>query len=111
RHERLTIVNSSTTTQSLVVAYTGLAWNIGTNLGTEVIWHNGALDGYVSLLAFNPVKQIGLVILCSCDERDAVPPAVYVVPSLLNPSSIFTPGKVASTINANASVVAPGNVK
>ena len=35
RHEELTIVNSSSTTQSLQAVYVGLGWHIITNLGTK----------------------------------------------------------------------------
>ena len=113
KHEQRTIVNSSTT-KSLLAVYIGLGWDIVTNLGTEVVYHTGGIDGYTSLLAFNPTKQIGLVILCSCDEKDAILPANWinnVTPSLLNLSSIFTSGKVPPITNANTSVVSQGNVK
>ena len=50
--------------------YTGLAWNILTNLGGEdtVVLKDGGIDGYISYIAFNPTKQIGLVVLCTCDS-------------------------------------------
>ena len=44
-----------------------------TDLGNQVIWHNGGIDGYSSFVGFNPDEQIGLVILCSCYFTD-VPP-------------------------------------
>ncbi|MGN6632436.1 MAG: serine hydrolase [Nitrososphaeraceae archaeon] len=62
RHEEITIANSS-------VIYIGLGWHIITNLGTEVINHAGGIDGYTSFIGFNPTKQTGLLILCSCDGR------------------------------------------
>ena len=102
RHEELTIVNSSSTTQSLQAVYVGLGWHIITNLGTEVINHAGGIDGYTSFIAFNPTKQIGLVILCSCDGRDALLPESWlnvVTLSLLHSSGIFAPGKVAPITN------------
>jgi CubicO group peptidase (beta-lactamase class C family) len=115
RHEEITIANpSSTTTQSLLVVYIGLGWNIITNLGTEVIYHTGGLHGYASLVGFNPTKQIGLVILCSCDEKDAVSPLRWldiVTLSLLHSSGIFAPVKVAPITNANVSAAAHGNVE
>jgi serine-type D-Ala-D-Ala carboxypeptidase/endopeptidase len=76
RHEVLTVANSSSATKSLQAVYTGLGWNINTNFGTEAITKDGAIDGYISVLGFNPTKQIGLVILCSCDERN-VPTSVF----------------------------------
>jgi D-alanyl-D-alanine-carboxypeptidase/D-alanyl-D-alanine-endopeptidase len=75
RHEgnpvaKLNIVNSSSTTQSLLDNYIGLGWNIFTNLGSEVIYHAGSTTGYISFVAFNPTKQTGILFLCSCDYRD-----------------------------------------
>ena len=46
---------------------------VPTDLGTQVVWHNGGINGYSSFVGFNPDKQIGLVILCSCYFTD-VPP-------------------------------------
>ncbi len=70
RHEEKTIANLSTTaTQSLLAVYISLEWNIITNLGTEGIYQTGAIDGYLTIIGFNPSKQIGLAILCSCDEK------------------------------------------
>jgi serine-type D-Ala-D-Ala carboxypeptidase/endopeptidase len=54
-------------------AYVELSWFSTTNLGIEVVWHNGGIDGYSSFVGFNPSKQIGLVMLCSCYLTD-VPP-------------------------------------
>ena len=101
-----TIANSSTT-QSLLALYMGLGWNIATNFGTEAITKDGAIDGYYGVLGFNPTKQIGFVILCTCDERDVPLVNWYssVQFTLLNPSSIFTSGKVPPITNANTSVV------
>ena len=45
-----------------------------TDLGRQVGWHNGGIDGYSSFIGFNPAKQTGLAILCSCYFTD-VPPA------------------------------------
>ena len=56
-----------------VSANMGLSWFSTTDLGNQVIWHNGGIDGYSSFVGFNPDKQIGLIILCSCYFTD-VPP-------------------------------------
>jgi serine-type D-Ala-D-Ala carboxypeptidase/endopeptidase len=66
--------------------YIGLGWVITTDLGKEVIWHTGAIDGYSSIIAFNPEKQIGIVILCSCDTKDVPAPEMinFAVPFLLH---------------------------
>ena len=51
--------------------YIGLGWFITTNLGHEVIWHNGAtIGGYNAYMAFNPTTERGIVILCSTDVSD-----------------------------------------
>ncbi len=59
--------------ESTPYAYEGLSWFSTTDLGTQVVWHNGGINGYSSFVGFNPSKQIGLVILCSCYFTD-VPP-------------------------------------
>ena len=61
---------------SLSASYIGLGWFIETNLGTEVIRHDGGIDGYRTLIGFNPTKQEGVVILCSCDGRD-IPSSIF----------------------------------
>jgi CubicO group peptidase (beta-lactamase class C family) len=53
--------------------YIGLGWTITTDFGKEAIWHTGSIDGYTSIIGFNPSTQIGLVILCGCDYRDFPP--------------------------------------
>ena len=50
--------------------YAGLGWRILTDLGTENISHPGGINGYNSFIGFNPAKQIGIVILCSCYNTD-----------------------------------------
>ena len=50
--------------------YIGLGWTVTTDFGKEVIWHTGSIDGYTSIIGFNPSKQIGLVILCGCNYND-----------------------------------------
>jgi serine-type D-Ala-D-Ala carboxypeptidase/endopeptidase len=60
--------------KSLSASYIGLGWFIETNLGTEVIQHGGGIDGYSTLIGFNPTKQKGVVILCSCDGKDITSP-------------------------------------
>ena len=50
--------------------YIGLGWTVTTDFGKEVIWHTGSIDGYTSIIGFNPNKQIGLVILCGCNHDD-----------------------------------------
>jgi serine-type D-Ala-D-Ala carboxypeptidase/endopeptidase len=59
--------------QSPAHEYIGSVWLTQTDLGRKVIWHNGGIDGYSSIVAFNPDKKIGVVMLCSCYFSD-VPP-------------------------------------
>ena len=60
--------------KSLSASYVGLGWFIDTNLSTEVITHSGGIDGYSSLVGFNPTKQEGVVLLCSCESKDMPSP-------------------------------------
>ena len=94
RHEEIATIADSSSTKSLEAVYVGLGWHVITNLGTEVINHAGGIDGYTSFIAFNPTTQIGLVILCSCDGRDALLPDNWlnaVSQALLHSSDIFDP--------------------
>jgi len=59
--------------KSPAYGYVGSDWNIQTDLGRKIIWRNGGIDGYSSLIAFNPDKKTGVAMLCSCDFTD-VPP-------------------------------------
>ena len=61
---------ASNNNKSLSASYVGLGWFIDTNLGTEVIQHSGGIDGYSSYIGFNPTKQEGVVVLCSCESKD-----------------------------------------
>ncbi|PWU80230.1 MAG: hypothetical protein DLM72_13260 [Candidatus Nitrosopolaris wilkensis] len=52
--------------------YVGLGWFITTNLGNEIIWHNGSTGGgYNAFMAFNPTPDRGIVVLCSTGKSDA----------------------------------------
>jgi serine-type D-Ala-D-Ala carboxypeptidase/endopeptidase len=70
RHQEYTATGNLSVSHQFVVAYTGLAWTIFTNLGGEdtVVLNSGGINGYTSYIGFNPTKQIGLVLLCSCDS-------------------------------------------
>jgi serine-type D-Ala-D-Ala carboxypeptidase/endopeptidase len=51
--------------------YVGLGWFISTNLGHEIVWHNGAtVSGYNAFMAFNPTTERGLIILCSAAQEN-----------------------------------------
>jgi CubicO group peptidase (beta-lactamase class C family) len=62
--------------KSPTYGYVGSDWNIQTDLGRKIIWRNGGIDGYSSLIAFNPDKKTGVAMLCSCFFSD-VPPIAY----------------------------------
>ncbi|MDQ3977030.1 MAG: beta-lactamase family protein [Thermoproteota archaeon] len=59
-------------THDLMDVYNGLVWEIYTNFGGKdtVVSKDGGIDGYSTFVMFNPTKQIGLVVLCSCDGPD-----------------------------------------
>ncbi len=50
--------------------YIALGWGVLTNFGTETLTHAGAINGWNSYVGFTPSKQIGVVLLCSCDSKD-----------------------------------------
>jgi serine-type D-Ala-D-Ala carboxypeptidase/endopeptidase len=50
--------------------YVALDWRVITNLGTETLSHEGAINGWNANVAFIPTKQIGVALLCSCDSKD-----------------------------------------
>lgn len=68
--------DSITNNKSLSASYVGLGWFIDTNLGTEVLQHSGGIDGYSSFIGFNPTKQEGVVLLCSCESKDMPSPVI-----------------------------------
>jgi len=51
--------------------YLALDYRVLTNLGTEIFSHTGQINGWNANIAFIPIKQIGVVALCSCDSTDA----------------------------------------
>ena len=73
RHSFGNSLEESSDHKSLTQDYIGLGWTVTTDFGREVIWHTGSIDGYTSIIGFNPSKQIGLVILCGCDYSDYSP--------------------------------------
>ena len=51
--------------------YVGLGWLITTNLGNEIIWHNGAVvGGYNAFMGFNPATKRGIVVVCNTGTAD-----------------------------------------
>lgn len=51
--------------------FVGSDWRIRTNFGIEVISHAGAINGWNAFVGFIPAQQRGVVLLCSCDAKDA----------------------------------------
>jgi CubicO group peptidase (beta-lactamase class C family) len=43
----------------------GLAWQISTEDGQKIVWHNGMTGGYASYLALVPEKKRGIVVLAN----------------------------------------------
>jgi CubicO group peptidase (beta-lactamase class C family) len=50
--------------------YLALGWRVLTDLRTEVIGHQGSINGWNAFIGFIPSKQIGVILLCSCDPDD-----------------------------------------
>jgi hypothetical protein len=50
--------------------YVALGWRVLTNFGTETLTHTGSINGWEAFAGFTPIKQNGVVLLCSCDPRD-----------------------------------------
>ncbi len=43
----------------------GLAWHILSRPAGKIVWHNGGTGGYRSFIGFDPVRRIGVVVLCN----------------------------------------------
>lgn len=43
----------------------GLAWQIGHATNRSMVWHGGGTGGFRSLIAFEPEKGMGVVVLCN----------------------------------------------
>lgn len=43
----------------------GLAWQTGHAANRTMVWHGGGTGGYRALIAFEPAKQKGVVVLCN----------------------------------------------
>ena len=41
----------------------GLGWTLSEVAGTTIIWHSGAIDGYMAHVSFEPIRGLGLIIL------------------------------------------------
>lgn len=50
--------------------YVALGWRVLTNFGMETLAHTGSINGWDAFVGLTPTKQIGVVLLCSCDSRD-----------------------------------------
>ena len=74
--EAPTLHFASNNNKSSSASYVGLGWFVDTNLGTGVIQHSGGIDGYSSFVGFNPTKQEGAVLLCSCETNDMPSPVI-----------------------------------
>ena len=43
----------------------GLAWHVLARPVGKIVWHNGGTGGYRSFIGFDPVRRIGVVVLCN----------------------------------------------
>lgn len=50
--------------------YVTLGWGVITNLGIELVNHQGSYLGWNSFIGFIPSEQTGVIILCNCDKSD-----------------------------------------
>jgi serine-type D-Ala-D-Ala carboxypeptidase/endopeptidase len=73
RHSFGHSLEESSDHKSLTQDYIGLGWTVTTDFGKEAIWHTGSIDGYTSIIGFNPSTQIGSVMLYGCDYSDYSP--------------------------------------
>ena len=51
--------------------YVALGWRVLTDFGSETLTHTGSINGWNAMVGFTPAKQMGVVLLCSCDLEDA----------------------------------------
>jgi D-alanyl-D-alanine-carboxypeptidase/D-alanyl-D-alanine-endopeptidase len=51
--------------------YVALGWRVLTDFGSETLAHTGSINGWNAFAGFTPAKQMGVVLLCSCDNDDA----------------------------------------
>ncbi len=51
--------------------YVALGWRVLTDFGSETLTHTGSINGWNAVVGFTPAKQMGVVLLCSCDLEDA----------------------------------------
>ena len=43
----------------------GLGWHVLSRPVGKIVWHNGGTGGYRSFIGFDPVRRIGVVVLCN----------------------------------------------
>ena len=43
----------------------GLAWHVTVRGDRELIWHNGMTGGYSAMIAFDPVRSLGVAALAN----------------------------------------------
>lgn len=41
----------------------GLAWHVKLRDGSSVVWHNGQTGGFATMVAFDPVERVGVVVM------------------------------------------------
>ena len=66
----------------------GLGWLLRQHGGREITWINGDTGGYHAVLAFDPEKQVGAVLLSNSDSKDSQL-ASFVYDLLVPPSAEF----------------------
>jgi serine-type D-Ala-D-Ala carboxypeptidase/endopeptidase len=50
----------------------GLAWILTTRGDAQIVWHNGGTGGYRSMIAFDPKRRVGVVVLSNAGTAAGV---------------------------------------
>jgi len=57
--------------RALADAAYGLGWRTFTYAGHALVWHRGSVDGYGSLILFDPAEKSGIVMLWNSNHHEA----------------------------------------
>ena len=49
-----------------------LGWHISQPNGNEIVWHNGGTAGYRSIMAYDPKRQVGVIVLSNAGTAAGV---------------------------------------
>ena len=63
-------------TQFLFTAY-ALGWDVSDYHGTRIVWHTGAVLGFLTVVALIPERQVGFSILINSEDGEAIRGLTY----------------------------------